>query len=99
MPPLPEVQRPDHLMPSAHQTPYVYRPAFDPVPGDDLSDCDTEEDQTLAEITRGKEGKPLPGGGSPPGSDPFAGHSKGQRTTARKRKAPASSSGGGDGSR
>ena len=86
MPPLPEVHRPRHLIPSAHQAPYNYRPDCDPVPGDDFSDSDTEEDATLAELAKGKGGKSLLGGGNPPGGDPLVGYSKGLRTAVRKCK-------------
>ena len=55
-PPLPEVHRPSHMMPSAHLRPHDYRPDLDPTVSEALSCSDSDDRATLAELMKGKTG-------------------------------------------
>jgi hypothetical protein len=46
MPPMPDLQHPDHMMPSAFRAPKTSRPTIDQVSGED--DEGTDDDRTLA---------------------------------------------------
>jgi hypothetical protein len=86
-PPLPEVHRPSHMTPSAHQRPHDYRPDLDPTVSETLSSSDSDDRVPLAEVVKGKMGGlgSLSREGSP---GPKAGTScpKKPRTTVRKRR-------------
>ena len=87
-PPLPDVHRPSHMMPSAHLQPHDYRPDLDPTVSETLSSSDSDDRAILANLMKGKTGgvEPLAREGS---SGPKAGTScpKKPRTIARKRRA------------
>jgi len=87
-PPLLEVHRPSHMMPSAHLQPHDYRPNLDPTVSETLLSSDSDDRATLADLMKGKTGgvDPLARDGSP---GPEAGTScpKKPRTTVRKRRA------------
>lgn len=53
-PPLPEVFRPGHMTPSAHQPFHVHRPDVDPDIIEKLSDSDSDDHATLADILKDK---------------------------------------------
>ena len=55
-PPLPEVHRPSHMMPSAHLQPHDYRPDLDPTISETLSSSDSDDRATLADLMKGKMG-------------------------------------------
>jgi hypothetical protein len=54
MPSMPDLQHPDHMMPSAFRAPKTSRPTIDPVSGEE--DEGTDDDRTLAEVIKGKRG-------------------------------------------
>ena len=87
-PPLPDVHRPSHMMPSAHLQPHDYRPDLDPTVSETLSSSDSDDRAILANLMKGKTGgvELLAREGSP---GPEAGTScpKKPRTTMRKRRA------------
>ena len=87
-PPLPEVHRPSHMMPSAHLRPHDYRPDLDPTVLETLSSSDSNDRATLADLMKGKMGgvDPLAREGS---LGPEAGTRcpKKPRTAVRKRRA------------
>jgi hypothetical protein len=87
-PPLPEVFRPSHMTPSAHLRPHEFRRDLDPDISETLSNSDSVDRATLAELIKGKMGgvESLAREGSP---EPEAGPScpKRPRTTVWKRRA------------
>jgi hypothetical protein len=52
MPPMPDLQRLDHIMPSAFQAPKTSRPTIDRVSGEE--DEGTYDDRTLVEVIKAK---------------------------------------------
>ena len=55
-PPLPEVHRPSHMMPSAHLQPHDYRLDLDPTVLETLSSSNSDDRATLADLMKGKTG-------------------------------------------
>ena len=87
-PPLTEVHRPSHMLPSAHLQPHDYRPDLDPTSSESLSSSDSDDRATLADLMMGKTGGvgPLAREGSP-GPEVGTSCPKKPRTTVRKRRA------------
>ena len=59
-PPLPEVHRPSHMMPSTHLRPHDYRPDLDLTVSEALSSSDSDDRATLADLMKGKTGGVFP---------------------------------------
>ena len=57
-PPLPEVHRPSHMMPSAHLWPHDVSPDLDPTVSETLSSSDSDDRVTLADLVKGKTSCP-----------------------------------------
>ena len=85
---LPEVYRPSHMTPSAHLQPHDYRSDLDPTVSETLSNSDSDDRATLADLMKGKTGgvESLVRQESP---GPEVGNScpKKRRTTVCKRRA------------
>jgi len=87
-PPLPDVHRLSHMMPSAHLQHHDYRPDLDPTISETLSSSNSDDRATLADLMKGKTGgvELLAREGSP---GPEAGIScpKKPRTIVQKKRA------------
>jgi hypothetical protein len=84
---MPEIRRPSHLMPSAHQLPRNYQADRDPI-AEESSNSDADDRTTLAEILKGKvRGADSSGCSTALGEELATSCPKGPRTTVRKRKA------------
>ena len=87
-PPLPEVHRPSHMMPSAHLRPHDFSPDMDPTVSETLSSSDSDDRVTFADLVKGKTGG-VESLAREESLGPEAGTScpKKPRTTVRKRMA------------
>jgi hypothetical protein len=82
MPLMPDLQCPDHMMPSTFRVPKTSRPIIDPVSGE--KDEVTDDDRTLAEVIKRKRTRTSQESMSSFGGD-FPSHSKKPRVASQKR--------------
>jgi hypothetical protein len=88
MPPMLDIDRPSHMMPSAFRAPKTSRPTIDPISGEE--DEGTDDDRTLAEVIKGKRKRTSQEGMSSSGGDLLPNHPKKPRVASQKRRACAS---------
>jgi hypothetical protein len=84
--PMPDIERPSHLMPSRPPAVFV----------SEEDNEGTDDDRTLSDVMKGKKAKTSQEGQSSSGSDSLPSHPKGLRATTRKCKASAVSGGNED---
>jgi hypothetical protein len=93
MPPMPDLQRPDQMMPSAFQAPKTSWPTIDPVSREE--DEGTDDYCTLAEVIKSKRTRTSQEGMTCSSGD-LPSHLKKPRVASRKCKASASPCDDGD---
>jgi hypothetical protein len=84
MPPMPDIECPCHLLPSAFQKP-ISNADIDPINSEE--DQDSNDSRPLAEVMKGKGKKTTQESADSPGGDLLPSHPRGPRATDRKRKA------------
>jgi hypothetical protein len=94
MPPIPDIDRPNYLVPSEFQALRISRPTIDPVSGEENEG--TDDDHTLVEMMKNKKTKTSQEGANSPSGDLSPSHLNKPRITTLKRKVSISPGGDGD---